>query len=631
MKLHWLLPSLLGLWLWSMPVKAASLQSWRFDARNNRLEFTTNGRVQPNAQLVFNPTRLVIDLPGVTLGNQVRSQQVLTAGIREVRIGQFDQNTTRIVVELSSGYTLDPSQVQFVGSSPSEWTVQLPQPQREGRENVAVSPSPIPERNNPGIPPLPPLSRSPSLPNPPGREIQGVRVTADGFFVSTAGEPPEIEKVERSRDQREIYIDLKGVTLAANLTQKELAINSRGVNQLVLTPLEGSDPRTRITLKVTANSPDWQALVSRLGVVLIPRAGSGISASEGSAWPTGRQIQVQSPNVSDPGMPPLIQSVELLGNSQLVIRSTGRINAIGQWLNPSVYTLRLSPARLGSPIPPIPVEGNSPLVQFNLQQADAETVVITLTPRSGITIGNTNQPGSQVISLPLGQNTAILPPIPTPDPRSSTLPIPVPQPQPGPSAPQPRTSWPLPPRRQTPNSRMVVVVDPGHGGRDPGAVGIGGLREKDIVLEISQQVAAILQQNGVQVVLTRDYDVEIDLEPRVALAEQVRATLFVSIHANAISMSRPDVNGLETYYYDSGFGLARTIHQSMLQSLPMRDRGVKRARFYVIRRTSMPAVLVETGFVTGAEDAQLLANPVFRSQIAQAIAKGILLYIRQNY
>jgi len=176
----------------------------------------------------------------------------------------------------------------------------------------------------------------------------------------------------------------------------------------------------------------------------------------------------------------------------------------------------------------------------------------------------------------------------------------------------------------------VVAIDPGHGGRDPGAVGIGGLQEKEIVLDISQQVAAILEQQGVQVIMTRTDDREIDLEPRVDLAERVNATLFVSIHANAIDMSRPDVNGLETYYYDSGETLARTIHNSVLEGTGTNDRRVRQARFFVLRKTSMPSVLVEVGFVTGADDAARLRDPAYRTQVAASIARGILLYIRQG-
>jgi N-acetylmuramoyl-L-alanine amidase len=174
------------------------------------------------------------------------------------------------------------------------------------------------------------------------------------------------------------------------------------------------------------------------------------------------------------------------------------------------------------------------------------------------------------------------------------------------------------------------VVDPGHGGPDPGAVGIGGLREKDIVLDISTQVASLLERQGVQAVLTRSNDIDLDLEPRVQMAEQAQATVFVSIHANSIDMSRPDVNGLETYYHNSGADLARAIHSSVLEGTGMNDRGVRTARFYVLRRTSMPSVLVEVGFVTGRDDAARLSNPSYRSQMAAAIARGILQYIQRT-
>jgi N-acetylmuramoyl-L-alanine amidase len=175
-----------------------------------------------------------------------------------------------------------------------------------------------------------------------------------------------------------------------------------------------------------------------------------------------------------------------------------------------------------------------------------------------------------------------------------------------------------------------VAIDPGHGGGDPGAVGIGGLQEKDVVMPISQEVARYLQQHGVDAILTRSNDLEVDLQPRVDVAERVNATVFVSIHANAIDMSRPDVNGIETYYYESGSGLARSIHNSVLRATGGPDRGVRQARFYVLRKSSMPAVLVEVGFVTGAEDAPQLASPAYRSVLAEAIARGILEYLGRN-
>ncbi|NJM97856.1 MAG: N-acetylmuramoyl-L-alanine amidase [Phormidesmis sp. RL_2_1] len=182
-----------------------------------------------------------------------------------------------------------------------------------------------------------------------------------------------------------------------------------------------------------------------------------------------------------------------------------------------------------------------------------------------------------------------------------------------------------------PNGRFTVVIDPGHGGRDPGAVGINGLQEKQVVNDIAPRVAAILQQQGVNVVMTRNSDIEVDLEPRVQVAERANATIFVSIHANAISMSRPDVNGLETFYAsESGQRLANTVHSNVLRVMGMRDRRVRSARFYVIRQTSMPAILIETGFVTGAEDAPNLADPAWRERMASAIAQGILLHLQQG-
>ncbi|MDJ0703538.1 MAG: DUF3747 domain-containing protein [Leptolyngbyaceae cyanobacterium MO_188.B28] len=178
------------------------------------------------------------------------------------------------------------------------------------------------------------------------------------------------------------------------------------------------------------------------------------------------------------------------------------------------------------------------------------------------------------------------------------------------------------------HGQTVVMIDPGHGGRDPGAVGIGGLQEKVINLAISRRIQQVLQQRGVTAILTRTDDREIDLDPRVSHAERANADLFVSIHSNAISLSRPDVNGLETYYYDTGYGLAQSIHNTVLQRTGMLDRGLRQSRFYVLLYTPMPAVLVETGFVTGQEDAARFRNPSARDQIADAIAEGILNYIQ---
>lgn len=184
-----------------------------------------------------------------------------------------------------------------------------------------------------------------------------------------------------------------------------------------------------------------------------------------------------------------------------------------------------------------------------------------------------------------------------------------------------------------PRGRFKVVIDPGHGGPDPGAVGIAGLRETDVVLDVSLQLARLLQSRGVEVLLTRTTEVDVDLPPRVALANSSGADVFLSVHANALSMMRPDVNGIESFYFEPAGNRARSlaaaVQQQMLAISPgSPDRGVRTARFFVIRRTVMPSTLVEMGFVTGALDALRLMDANFRRRMAVALATGVLTYLQ---
>ena len=183
-----------------------------------------------------------------------------------------------------------------------------------------------------------------------------------------------------------------------------------------------------------------------------------------------------------------------------------------------------------------------------------------------------------------------------------------------------------------PRGRFRVVIDPGHGGPDPGAVGIDGLRETDVVLDVALQVAQLLQARGVTVSMTRTSEVDVDLPPRVTLANSIGANVFVSLHANALSMDRPDVNGVETFYFEGGSSrdLAVIIQDQLMAISPgTPDRGARPGRFYVIRRTTMPSVLTEMGFVTGQIDAPRLADPNFRRRLAQAVTSGILVYLNR--
>ncbi len=208
-------------------------------------------------------------------------------------------------------------------------------------------------------------------------------------------------------------------------------------------------------------------------------------------------------------------------------------------------------------------------------------------------------------------------------------PIGAPQPRPG-GAIGPLSASGLP---EVDRGRFKVVIDPGHGGPDPGAVGIANLRETDVVLDVGLQVAQLLQAKGVQVLMTRTSEVDVDLPPRAALANSSGADLFLSIHANALSMTRPDVNGIETFYFESprARALAQAVQDEVLAVSPgSPDRGARTARFYVIRRTTMPSALVEMGFLTGELDAPRLADPAHRRRLALAVSRGLLNVLRQG-
>lgn len=125
---RWLALAGLAVMLAGSPTKAATISSWTFDPSQNQLDFTTDSEVRPRVQFITNPSRVVIDLPGILLG-QPRIEQPIGSAVQNIRLGQFNAFTTRIVIELAPGYTLDPAQVTVRGDTPTHWVVRLPGPQ----------------------------------------------------------------------------------------------------------------------------------------------------------------------------------------------------------------------------------------------------------------------------------------------------------------------------------------------------------------------------------------------------------------------------------------------------------------------------------------------------------------------
>jgi N-acetylmuramoyl-L-alanine amidase CwlD len=176
----------------------------------------------------------------------------------------------------------------------------------------------------------------------------------------------------------------------------------------------------------------------------------------------------------------------------------------------------------------------------------------------------------------------------------------------------------------------LIVIDPGHGGSDIGA-SHNGLVEKDLTLDISRRLKAILISRGWQVKMTRETDVDVfapndsardELQARCDVANAAGARLFVSVHIN--SSTSASVNGTTSYYYKpSDEPLAAAIQRRLMASLGTADMGTRKEAFYVIKHTSMPATLVETAFISNPSDAELMRSPAFLQRVAQSIADGI--------
>ena len=168
----------------------------------------------------------------------------------------------------------------------------------------------------------------------------------------------------------------------------------------------------------------------------------------------------------------------------------------------------------------------------------------------------------------------------------------------------------------------TIVIDAGHGGHDRGGVPYQRIGEKGMTLDVSLRLRRVLQAQGYRVIMTRTSDVFIPLGTRVAIANRYRGATFVSVHFN--SSRRAGANGVETYYYRSdSAGLAASIHRNVVAGAPTENRGIRRRGFYVLRRTAIPSVLVECGFLTNPQEGRLAQSASYRQQLAERIARGI--------
>jgi len=185
------------------------------------------------------------------------------------------------------------------------------------------------------------------------------------------------------------------------------------------------------------------------------------------------------------------------------------------------------------------------------------------------------------------------------------------------------------PRPYTPSRRSsgTVVIDAGHGGKDPGATSVLGFYEKDVNLSVARQVARLLEQRGLRVKMTRTSDYFVELEDRAAIAKNLRADLFVSIHSD--SFPKSSRRGYTVYIARSASSSSRQAASAISRSMSgtgLNSFGVQTAGYHVLTGTRGPAVLVELGYLSNRSEAALLRSSSFQTRLAQAVADGISDY-----
>ncbi len=456
---------------------------------------------------------------------------------------------------------------------------------------------------------LPSSDRLAQLPSPTAStqlQLRGIGNETNGLALAING-VPQITTLRVNNPNR-IILDLQSTEVAPRLHNSVLPINRYGIKQVRVAQFQKSPAIARLVFDLDGAEPtSWQ---------------SSFDQSRGIFWlrPVGGLASVTTTSSNPPrSVNPIATIIEGLvfnGYGQLVIQANrpvsyrGNFDAVSNIYSFTIPSASISP-RLRRPV----LGASSPIEQIRLNQVGS-SVVVSVKTTSGWQIQEANRPNPLEIPLQLN-SVGIVGKITNPIGQNPNIPIANPTNPPNLGA-------------GNLNGRQLVMIDAGHGGADVGATRNGN-HEKDITLAMSLQLGRFLQQMGYAVAYTRTEDIEIDLEPRVAMADNANASVFVSIHVNSLDASSSEVNGVETYHAPGsslGNSFANLVQQQIIASTGANDRGVRSARFYVVTKTSMPAILVETGFITSPSESSKLINPIYQGKMAEAIAIGVDQFLR---
>ncbi|MBV8148556.1 MAG: N-acetylmuramoyl-L-alanine amidase [Candidatus Eremiobacteraeota bacterium] len=463
---------------------------------------------------------------------------------------------------------------------------------------------------------------------------QGGRIT----IVAHGGAPLHPRVVNQNPSDVVYEFDGVGTTLAGTR-----AVNEGGVRSYTITQ-RGTvrDPKTLVTFDLSPGATpgaihtndDRDVVLSFSGSPPGLAAVSPPNAAEAQSAPAA--VATAPPGASAPALVTGVTVTQTTGGYLLAIAVAG--NASFEWHRlrdpDDRFWVDIQGAQLQGP--PIEQEEPDPLVSLRVRQMDAQTVRVALSllgPKTldilpsanglGIQVGRGDaasalaRQGAGSIGATVSSSEQQEAPV-TPAPGDET-------------AGGDESGWKFGPREPSysPTNPRLIVIDPGHGGSDRGAMH-GGFSEADLNLDMAKRLRAVLVSRGWQVQMTRDTDVDVyqpddtpheELQARVDVANNAGARLFISIHANAFINSGPYGT---TYYVSkkSDVALAESIEQH-LQSDGTKNDGIIKSHLYVTLHTRMPAVLIETAFLTNPNDLALLASSAWRERIMHEIADGI--------
>ncbi|PZO40073.1 MAG: N-acetylmuramoyl-L-alanine amidase [Pseudanabaena frigida] len=444
--------------------------------------------------------------------------------------------------------------------------------------------------------------------------LNNIQPVNNGLMLNVNANPQI--KVQREDNSDRLIIDLQNTTLTKELHQANLPMNRFGVKQVRVAQFQNNPAIARLVFDLDSSDPNsktvWQSqYIDTTNTLFLTPANKVTQAIPIEPnLPSSRPINpINSASTS------IIAAIEKLSFSstgQLLIEANLPLSYQTNFDRASgTFNLIVPNAKISANLQRPSLAANSPIERIRLTQV-GNSVEIGIKTIPGWQVRETQRLSNQQIKLQVSLNSLSQVP-----PNNQT-----PLPNNNPSVPSSQT---VGDRR-----RGVIFVDAGHGGNDPGAVA-NGVQEKDVVLPISLKLGQALQSMGYTVYYTRTNDVEIDLEPRVAAAERINADVFVSIHANSLAPGNSGISGIETYHSRNstvGQELASYVHSQIVSATGASDRSVRGAGFYVIAKTSMPAILVETGFVTNPAEARNLSSPDYQKRMADAIARGIDRFMR---